>query len=81
MKHIKDTKVIEKAISYDGDTFMVWEYTNHNLGNTEVAVMDSTGYDVSLMAEVLEDGHVDYEAVIHCIDPEDYVHEQFITFN
>jgi len=79
MKAIVNTKVIEKAISYNGDSYMVWEYTNDNK-NKEIAIMDSTGYDVSLMTEVIEDGDVDSEVHILSPDPEEYIHEQFINF-
>jgi len=79
MKIITNTKVIEKAISYDGDSYMVWEYTNDNK-NKEIAIMDPTGYDVSLMTEVIEDGDVETEVHLHCPDPEEYIHQQFINF-
>tara|TARA_R100001510_G_C7498690_1_gene103292 strand:+ start:54 stop:296 length:243 start_codon:yes stop_codon:yes gene_type:complete len=79
MKTIVDTKVIEKAISYKGDSYMVWEYTNDKR-NKEIAIMDSTGYDVSLMTKVIEDGDVETEVHLHCPDPEEYIHEQFINF-
>jgi len=79
MRIIENTKVIEKAISYDGDSYMVWEYTNDNK-NKEIAIMDPTGYDVSLMTEVIEDGDVETEVHLHCPDPEEYIHQQFINF-
>ena len=79
MKIIVNTKVIEKAISYKGDSYMVWEYTNDNK-NKEIAIMDPTGYDVSLMTEVIEDGDVETEVHLHCPDPEEYIHQQFINF-
>ena len=79
MKTIVDTKVIEKAISYKGDSYMVWEYTNDNK-NKEIAIMDNTGYDVSLNTKVLEDGKVKSEVHLLCPDPEEYIHKQFINF-
>jgi len=79
MKTIVDTKVIEKAISYKGDSYMVWEYTNDKR-NKEIAIMDNTGYDVSLKTKVLEDGKVKSEVHLYCPDPEEYIHEQFINF-
>ena len=79
MKTILDTKVIEKAISYKGDSYMVWEYTNDKR-NKEIAIMDNTGYDVSLKTKVLEDGKVKSEVHLYCPDPEEYIHEQFINF-
>lgn len=79
MKTIVNTKVIEKAISYNGDSYMVWEYTN-DTNNKEIAIMDKTGYDVSLMTEVIEDGDVDSEVHILSPDPEEYIHQQFINF-
>jgi hypothetical protein len=79
MKTIVDTKVIEKAISYKGDSYMVWEYTNDKR-NKEIAIMDNTGYDVSLKTKVLEDGKVKSEVQLYCPDPEEYIHEQFINF-
>lgn len=42
--------------------------------------MDPTGYDVSLMTKVIEDGDVDSEVHILSPDPEEYVHQQFINF-
>ena len=79
MKTIVDTKVIEKAISYKGDSYMVWEYTNDNK-EQEIAIMDSNGDDVSLKTKVLEDGKVKSEVHLYCPDPEEYIHEQFINF-
>lgn len=79
MKIITNTKVIEKAICYNGDSYMVWEYTNDN-GSKEIAIMDPTGYDVSLMTKVIEDGKVKSEVNLHCPDPEEYIHQQFINF-
>tara|TARA_B100000902_G_scaffold108276_2_gene109991 strand:+ start:14808 stop:15050 length:243 start_codon:yes stop_codon:yes gene_type:complete len=79
MKIIVNTKVIEKAISYNGDSYMVWEYTNDNK-NKEIAIMDPTGYDVSLMTEVIEDGDVETEVHILSPDPEEYINQKFMTF-
>lgn len=79
MKTIVDTKVIEKAISYKGDSYMVWEYTNDKR-NKEIAIMDNTGYDVSLKTKVLEDGKVKSEVHLYCPDPEEYIHQRFINF-
>lgn len=79
MRERDNTRVIEKAISYNGDSYMVWEYTNDN-GSKEIAIMDPTGYDVSLMTKVIEDGDVDSEVHILSPDPEEYVHQQFINF-
>jgi hypothetical protein len=80
MKVILTTKVVKKAIIYKDEIHMVWEYTNGNWGE-EIAIMDSTGYDVSLKTEILEKGELESEAVIHCVDPEEYIHEQFINFS
>ncbi len=79
MKIIVNTKVIEKAILFKGDSYMVWEYTNDNM-NKEIAIMDDTGYDVSLKTKVLEDGKVKSEVHLLCPDPEEYIHKQFINF-
>ncbi len=79
MKIIVNTKVIEKAISYNGDSYMVWEYTNDKK-RKEIAIMDPTGYDVSLMTKVIEDGKVKSEVHLHCPDPQEYIHQQFINF-
>ena len=79
MKTIVDTKVIEKAISYKGDSYMVWEYTNDK-SNKEIAIMDNTGYDVSLKTKVLEDGEVESVLIVHSADPEEYIHQRFINF-
>ena len=79
MKIIVNTKVIEKAILFKGDSYMVWEYTNDNM-NKEIAIMDDTGYDVSLKTKVLEDGKVKSEVHLLCPDPEEYIHEQFLNF-
>lgn len=78
MKIIVNTKVIEKAISYNGDSYMVWEYTDDK-NNKEIAIMDPTGYDVSLMTKVIEDGDIDSEVHILSADPEEYIDQQFIN--
>ena len=79
MKIIVNTKVIEKAISYNGDSYMVWEYTDDKK-NKEIAIMDPTGYDVSLMTRVIDDGVIDSEVHILSPDPQEYIHQQFINF-
>ena len=78
MKRIVNTKVVEKEIMFNGDTYKVWEYTNYNK-EQEIAIMNPDGYDVSLMEEVL-DGHIVEEAVIFSADPEQYIHEKFCSF-
>ena len=47
--------MIEKKIEYNGEIFMTWEYKNSRKLN-EIAIMDPTGYDVSLMTFILKDG-------------------------
>lgn len=79
MKHVKDTKVIETAIIYNDESYMVWKYTNE-VNTKETAIMDSTGYDVSFRTEVIEDGEVGAEAIVYTPDPEQYIHEQFVNF-
>ena len=47
--------MIEKKIEYNGEIFMTWEYKNSRKLN-EIAIMDPTGCDVSLMTFILKDG-------------------------
>lgn len=79
MKRIVNTEIIETEMMFDGNAYKVWEYTNDKK-EQEIAIMDSTGYDVSLKSAVLDHGEVLNQSVIHCIDPEEYVHQQFINF-
>jgi hypothetical protein len=79
MKIIVNTEIIETEMIFDGDAYKVWEYTNDNK-EQEIAIMDSTGYDVSLKSAVLDHGEVLNQAMILSPDPEEYVHQQFINF-
>lgn len=73
MKDIK--KITERMVSYKGNLYMTWEY------DYELAIMDNTGYDVSLKTKVHTNGSVLTEVVKLAIDPEQYIHDCFCNDN
>ena len=72
MKHIDQLIVTERQVSYQGRLYMTWEYNHY-----ELAIMDDTGYDVSLMTKVHTQGETITETRVYVVDPEGYVESQF----
>lgn len=75
-----EKNMIEKKIEYNGEIFMTWEYKNSRKLN-EIAIMDPTGYDVSLMTFILKDGKTISKKIISCVDNEEYIHKRFVEYD
>lgn len=72
MKHIDALIIIERQVEYKGRLYMTWEYNDY-----ELAIMDDTGYDVSLKTNVHTMGNTITETRVYAVDPEGYVEGQF----
>ena len=74
------TKITQSEYKYKGRIYTAWLY--YNDGIPEVAIMDDTGYDVSLKTAVLEEGEFieGSDFTIHSADPEEYIHQCFLSF-
>jgi len=70
MKHINI--ITERQVEYKGRLYMTWEYNDY-----ELAIMDDTGYDVSLKTKVHTMGNTLTEKRVYAIDAEGYVESQF----
>mgnify|MGYP000553484176 FL=1 len=72
MNHIDQLVVTERQVSYQGRLYMTWEYNQY-----ELAIMDDTGYDVSLKTKVHTNGSTVTETRVYSVDAEGYVESQF----
>ena len=65
MKHIDALIITERQVEYKGRLYMTWEYNDY-----ELAIMDDTGYDVSLKTKVHTQGNTITEKRVFAIDAE-----------
>ena len=72
MNHIDQLIVTERQVEYKGRLYMTWEYNDY-----ELAIMDDTGYDVSLKTEVHTHGRTVTETRVYVIDTDGYVESQY----
>jgi hypothetical protein len=72
MKHVDALIITERQVEYKERLYMTWEYNDY-----ELAIMDDTGYDVSLMTKVHTQGSTITEKRVYAIDTEGYVESQF----